>query len=405
MQGGRLFSWILLTVLAISSTGLGGHPQNRESQNPKFRAGVDLIAIEAHVVSRDGVPIEGLEPPQFEVFIDGKRRDVAFADLVRAGTVSGQDAAATGSGVAPSRRIVLVAVDQASFPPSAQASAREAATRVLKSVVPGDYLGLVAFPEGVVVAPTQDHLQVQAAIPRISGIRTDPVRTQFNISASEASALKSRDSVATAEITNRECSRRFGDPTCKQEVIQDGGRIADALAHQAGHSINGLHGIVDALRPIEGRKTLLVISAGLPMRRGGTPDPEGETALLARRAAAANVNLYVLYMNIHFLRAFSAEYGKRNNTLFDDISMFGYGLEKFADAAGGTFFQIEVGSDPFVARALRETSAWYVLGVHARPEDRDGKDHFIRLNVRQRGSSVRYRRVVNIPPPEKKIGG
>jgi hypothetical protein len=102
-------------------------------------------------------------------------------------------------------------------------------------------------------------------------------------------------------------------------------------------------------------------------------------------------------MNVHFLRAFSAEYGKRNNSLFEDITMFGYGLEKFADSTGGSFAQVEVDSDPHVARALRETSAAYVLAVQVRPEDRDGKDHFIRVAVKQRGATVRYRRMVNIP--------
>jgi VWFA-related protein len=396
--------WIFFVV--VQTLDVVRFPETQDPKQPsKFRAGVDLITIEAHVVSRDGTPIESLRPDQFEVFIDGKRRDVTFADFVKTGNAPVSDAAGATSRDAPIRRIVVMAIDQATFPPSAQVSAREAATRVLKSVAPGDYLGLVAFPDGVAVAPTQDRAPLQAAISRISGLRADLVRSEFNISASEASALKSRDSVATNEITSRECSRRFLDPTCKQEVIQDGGRIADALAHQASQSISGLHGVIEALRQVEDRKTLLVISAGLPMRRGGMPDPEGETALLARRAAAANVNLYVLYMNVHFLRAFSAEYGKRNNTLFEDISMFGYGLEKFADGAGGTFFQIEVDSDPFVARALRETSAWYVLGVDARPEDRDGKDHFIRLNVKQRGATARYRRMVNIPPPDKKTGG
>ena len=54
-------------------------------------------------------------------------------------------------------------------------------------------------------------------------------------------------------------------------------------------------------------------------------------------------------------------------------------------------------ADPFVARALRETSASYVLGVQVHPDDRDGKDHFIRVNVKQRGATLRYRKVVTIP--------
>jgi hypothetical protein len=221
--------------------------------------------------------------------------------------------------------------------------------------------------------------------------------SKFNISASEASQLKSRDGVATREIIGRECKFDPFNPSCSQEVIQDGGRIADALERQAVQSLSGLHGVIEAVGSLPGRKTLILISAGLPMHPRGTPNPDSETTYIARRAAAANINLYVFYMNVHFLRAFSAEYGKRNNSLFEDITLFGYGLEKLADSAGGSFFQIEVDSDPFVARALRETSAAYILAVQVQPGDRDGKDHFIRVTVKQRGATVRYRRVVNIP--------
>jgi len=133
------------------------------------------------------------------------------------------------------------------------------------------------------------------------------------------------------------------------------------------------------------------------MKPGGHPSLDAETTTIARRAAAANVNLYVLYMNVHFLRYFSPEYGKRNTSLFEDITLFGSGLEKFADSAGGSFFQVEVDSDPFVDRALRETSALYVLGVEVLSGDRDGRDHFIRVAVKDKAAAVRYRRVAAIP--------
>ena len=142
---------------------------------------------------------------------------------------------------------------------------------------------------------------------------------------------------------------------------------------------------------------MILISAGLPMRPGGTPNLDSETTAIARRAAAPNIHLNVFYMNVHFMRFFSAEYGRANRTLCDDITMFGHGLEKFADSAGGSFAQVEVDADPFVARTLRETSAVYVPSVAARPEDRDGKDHFIRVGVKHRGVTVRYRKVFTIP--------
>jgi len=47
-------------------------------------------------------------------------------------------------------------------------------------------------------------------------------------------------------------------------------------------------------------------------------------------------------------------------------------------------------------RNLRETSASYLLAVRVEPRDRDGQEHFIRVSVKQRGATVRYRRVVTI---------
>lgn len=383
--------FIVLSQFAGSQAG--------QEQTPTFRSSTELVLIDAHVVARDGSPIEGLKAEQFEVFVDGRRRPVSFAEFVRATeprpgmAPQGVSGAASGD----QGRVIVLAVDQGSFPIAGQAAAREAALRVVDGAAPGDQLGLVTFPGTLALAPTTDHEAIRQAVGGLSGLRVDLTKSRFNISAVEASQLKSRDSMATQDVIARECRGQFPDPTCRQEVIQDGGRIADALEQQAAMSISGLHATIDAVGSLPGRKTMILVSAGLPMRPGGVPNLDSETTHIARRAAAANINLYVFYMNVHFLSAFSADYGKRNNTLYDDITMFGYGLEKFADSAGGSFFKVEVDSDPFVARALRETSASYVLGVQARPEDRDGKDHFIRVTVKQRGATIRYRKVVTIP--------
>ena len=92
-----------------------------------------------------------------------------------------------------------------------------------------------------------------------------------------------------------------------------------------------------------------------------------------------------------------------DHSIFEDIALFGYGLEKLADSGGGQFFQVEVDSDPFVNRVLRETSAFYMLAVSTEPSDRAGKEHFIRVTTRQRGASLRYRRVLVIPRESREI--
>ena len=85
------------------------------------------------------------------------------------------------------------------------------------------------------------------------------------------------------------------------------------------------------------------------------------------------------------------------NSIYEDITLFGYGLERFADSAGGAFFQVDVGPDSLVDRVLRETAASYLLTVRAEPAEHDGKEHFIRVTVNARGATVRYRRIVTIP--------
>ena len=394
-------------MAALSATLVGAQGQAPPAtQAPTFRSGVELVVIDAQVVARDGVPLEALKAGDFEVFIDGRRRPVVSAEFVRVSTApvppAKRGGPSTAPGPSPDRpgRVMVVAVDLASFPSTATSSAREAATRVIDRAAPEDHVGLIAYPDGVVVSPTRDRRALRDAMARIAGHRIETLSTKFNISAAEAMALRSMD-MTTKEIQSRECQRDWLNFNCPREVVEEGQRLAQILEQQAMLSIAGLYGVMDAVASIDGRKTLMVVSAGLPMWTlpGSRNNLNAQTDAIARRAAAANVNLYVLYMNVHFMRFFSAAYGRQNQTIFEDISTFGSGLERFADSAGGAFFQVEVDSDPFVDRALRETTASYLLAVQVEPAERDGKEHFIRVTTKARGATIRHRRVAVIPKP------
>jgi VWFA-related protein len=371
-------------------------------QQPTFRAGTDVVLVDTHVVGKDGSPVAGLTPEQFEVFIDGRRRPILSFECLRAVQAPAAATAPPTTGTGPAApfsdgRVFVIGVDQPSFPMVAQSSAREAVRRVIEAVAPEDYLGLVAFPGKVIVAPTRDRATLRAAASQIQGLRPE-IRPRFNVSATEAGLIKANDLITLRDVSRRECGPRI-TIDCQNNVKMDANQVITDLQRQAGESIGGMHAVIDGLQELPGRKTLLVISAGIPMsnRIGVEPNIGLETSRLAARAAAANVNLYVFYMNVHFLRAFSAEFGKVNNTLFQDIGVFGHGLERFAGSANGGFFQIEVNSDPQVARVMRETSAYYLLTVSTDPRERDGKQHFIRVAVKQRGATVRHRAVVTIP--------
>src|SRR3990172_9577600 len=127
-----------LTVLgAILTSALALTLQQNPQQLPTFRTSTELVLIDTQVVARDGTPVQGMKANQFEVFIDGRKRPVVSVELVRATTAAAaapESAAAVAPGAPPLGRTIVLAVDQGSFPVTAQEAAREAARRVVDRV-------------------------------------------------------------------------------------------------------------------------------------------------------------------------------------------------------------------------------------------------------------------------------
>ncbi len=122
-----------------------------------------------------------------------------------------------------------------------------------------------------------------------------------------------------------------------------------------------------------------------------------EITQLGREAATANLDLFALHLDWSFQEALASQGGLRTS-YFRDSNMAATGLEIVAGTAAGSVIRVR-GTAPEVAfdRVLRETSAYYVLGVECGEEDRDGRPHPIRVRVKRRGAEVRSRSEVIIP--------
>ena len=82
-----------------------------------------------------------------------------------------------------------------------------------------------------------------------------------------------------------------------------------------------------------------------------------------------------------------------------DRSLHGNWLSAFSQSAGGRLIYVPVGTANFAFdRILRETSAYYLLGVEPAPADRDGRPRKLDVKVKRHGVSVRSRQWVVIPP-------
>jgi VWFA-related protein len=387
-----------------------------------FKAGVELIVVEANVVDRSGQPVTGLRPNQFDVTLDGKARRVASAELVdlrpapAAVRPAGQAAAVSRTYYsanteeqisASSGRLVILAVDQSSFRPGAAMAAVAATRKFLDRLQPADRVGLIAFPPpGPEIAPTTDRGAIREALGNIMGSASPASSlggpTRFNISVAEALAISDRDTGEFQVVFSRECANLrlpMDIAFCRDQLQMTADSITTAIEMQSQRSLQGFGDVMVAASGIREHKTLVLISAGLitSERPGGRASFAGDVGQLGRIAAASNTNVYVLHFDASFLDAFSAASGTMSQTVFRDSGMAAAGLESIAGSAGGTVFNVASGPEFAFDRIVRETSAYYLLGVEPAEGDRDGKNHRITVSVKLPGVTVRSRREVALP--------
>lgn len=388
---------VAASVLAAAQSG----------QVPTLKSGVEVIAVDVEVVGRDGEPIAGLQPADFEVRVDGHPRRVVTADFLRYGTTGASAAAGasaapvTTAGVTPqARRLYLIAVDEHSFNPGASRAAMKAAVGFIDHLRPDDLVGLYAYPTGTAHTDfTTDHALVKTALNKIQGLFEAP-RGEFHMSLSEIIDINASDLQVFAKVVARECPK--GDIICPDDVRTEALALAAFLEMRIAQSLGGLQGLIEGLATVPERKTVVLVSGGLIAndRIGGRPDASGLTLAVGREALRANVNLYVLHLDTSFMDAFSGGERLDVSTVFRDSNMSAQGLEMVAGAAGGAVMRVQAGTlDSAFARVLKETSAHYVLGVAVEDADRNGKAHGISVRYKKRGGTLRSRTLVMIPRP------
>jgi VWFA-related protein len=390
---------------ALAAMAAGSSAQ--EPQRPVIRSGVELVAVDVQVVDREGRPIETLGPDDFEVLIDGRRREVVSAELVRHEVVdtrgreparSAESPTAPPGPPAPGRRFIL-AIDEHSFHPLTARAAMQAARLFIEQLQPNDLVGLYTYPTASAHADlTDDHAAVIRALDGVTGLLEIPL-TRYRISTSEAIDIASGNAEVLRGVQKRECSPY--DPTCLKAVWVEAMTMAQTFEMQVSQSLGGLRALFDGLKALEGRKTLVLVSAGLlsSNNAGGRVTMSSDIQAMGAEAARSNTNLYVLHIDWSFLQAYSASNRSGVSlTLFRDMSQTAAGLEQFADAGGGAYIRVQTGAgERGFERILRENAAYYLLGVAVEPGDRDGRPHRIQVRTRQRGATVRSRAFVIIP--------
>ena len=153
-------------------------------------------------------------------------------------------------------------------------------------------------------------------------------------------------------------------------------------------TIRALRDVLDAMKVLDGPKTLILMSEGFAVRDIGL------TTELGALAAATRTSIYALKLDSQLFDITNARapVNEPSSNLRND------GLEMLAAAARGTLFLVNGTGSQLFTHIESELSGYYLLGVESDPADRDRKARAIHIDVARRGATVRTRRqLLNVP--------
>jgi VWFA-related protein len=404
----------VLMLGAATLCGAGQQPDATQKPTPTFRSALDVIAVDVQVIDRNGVPVSGLGPDKFDVTINGRRRRVLSAELIESRSAASltpeeRATATAGPPVRPTlARVVFIAIDCLSFDASASRHVIATARQFIDRLPATDEVGLFAYPYGPKIAPTTDHTAVGLALMTVQGQRDVPSH-QFHLRPSEivdlsagASSGQPAENSLLQSVVRREC----GDPveaTCQQRLLLEITGAALYYEGQGNAGLGMLRTLLEQVSVINGRKTLVLISAGMIASDvpGGRPDIGELGITVGKEAARSNTSIYTLFLDTNATDRFQAQVRGSDKSLVSesrDSEVLGRWLDQFSGAAGGALFHVQVGSGEHAFdRVLSEISAYYMLGVEPADEDRDGRTHEIKVKINQKGLVIRGSRWVMVP--------
>ncbi len=445
---------IFLFALGLLATAAGVFAQATQTESSGPDQGptgfftevmdVRVVNVEVFVSDRSGVPVTGLGPEDFELWVDGEPVQISNFYAEAGGrarqTVEIPEATDTTfrtveevAAEAPRRSHVVILLDHTRL----SANNRKRTLKTLREAVASlgreDLVSVVGV-EGSLVFYS-DFLFDRQALDRILDEATR-VSVQSDINETERRLI-------FGELTRGQS----GGILARQFTLAESGPILSRIQAYAAQeysrgsrSLQIIESVVNTLAGVPGRKMLLYVAEGIPTRPGeglfvewrnrfgaGSPDAEigirrfdfstdyvrsvGRFDLtanmqgLARAANRAGVTLYSIDAEGDhggIVRSALTEQGATSETLSVIDENFREPLEYASKATGGRFLRSSGKLAEHLAEMVGDLDSFYSLGFTA-PEDwQPGSDHDIRVKLKSKGFLVRHREEVRLPKPDER---
>ena len=266
---------LILSLASILSVALAqsGNPQKPQGETPSedvLRITTELVQTDVVVMDKNDRIVPDLKLEDFEVYESGRKQDLKFIEFINtespltAETAKGTAKIAPGIDASVSRdlaakdirRVIAFVVDDVTIPSEDMVRARQMLSDfVANKMQDGDLVAIVRTVGGTGLLEqfTSDRQILRRAINQL-GVRSIPPYLSF--AGDDTSRISSppspfADSTATQTINS---SSEFAGPS------EGTNQIPRAML-----ALSVSNGLVDSLRQIPGRKSLVLVSGGLPL--------------------------------------------------------------------------------------------------------------------------------------------
>ena len=378
---------------------------------PTFPSAVELITVDAVVLDKEGQPVPGLAKGDFVVKEDGQPRDVVSFEAFDVGAARDEPEAVAPGVVAsnepaasdPGRGFAIVLDDLRTAPermPGAQETVRALLER---SVRDGDLVTLATtsgnawwsarVPEGredllAVLARARGRFVDASALDRMSDYEAFWIdRHETSGGSITARVVERWEATGACLVEPRQKSA-----SCPSQVRARATQLDGMRRQSLRSTLACVRRAIEALAPVRGRKSLLLLSEGF------LEDFGVETRGVAALSREANTAVY--FVDVRGLEALPGGLGSAavagpppsGRERFEAANLEAAGAVALADETGG--FSVRNTNDlaAGVHRVVAESRAFYLLGFYP-PEGKAARQwRNLRVEVQRPGLTVRARR-------------
>jgi VWFA-related protein len=391
----RLITVLLLTIAMAAAQAPAPRAFQPQPSNTVIRITVNLVQVDALVTDAQGKLVEDLKKEDFEIRQDGKPQVITNFSYIS--TRPGQP---TAPAAAPPRGKKPPANPGA--PPPVPVRANQA-RRTFALVV--DDLALAFDNVGAVRSALERFVDQDMQTGDLAAV----IRTGSGMGSLEQFTTDKRVLHLAINHIRYNAMGRVGIGSFGGGGGL-GGMSAMAAAERRSNlnaaSIQAITSVVNGLKELPGRKTVILFTEDLRIMAGGAVDPRAQTELQRLTDAAGRAAVVISSIDPRGLQTLSltAADHPRNAANAASIPMQRAsqmftsqdGMVLLARATGGTFFHDNNDLAAGVHRVVEDSNGYYLIGYHPAASTFDAKTgqprfHNIAVRVKRPGFQVRTR--------------